>query len=403
MQDGALWLNRNYVRLFSAQVASLIGTGVSSVCLALLAYDLAGAGASLVLSTVFAIKMLVYIICSPIFGVIASRLPTRHTLITLDLIRALMFAYMPFVTQLWEIYLLMLVINGCAAGFTPLYHATLPKVLADRAQYTQALAFSRLAFDLEQVLSPILTTLLLGLFSFRLLFWFDSFTFVLSGLLILLCALPVVGSSSEIRSLSLSNIVAGISNYLSAPSLRMLWYAYLAAASASAMVLVNTVLYVQELLDGGETETALAMLVAGLGSMLVALRIPRWLKRYRPQRYQQLGIILLCVSFAAGALTPGWPGFVCIYFLLGAGMSCIQTPAGVVVNDACAGEESGAYFAAHFSLTHFWWLITYLLSGLSASMFGLSASYLLMLLLCLLSLILYLYEQNRHRQLSLLS
>ncbi|WED24662.1 MFS transporter [Vibrio sp. JC009] len=392
------------MHLFLAQVTSLVGTGVSSVCLALLAYDLAKAEASSVLSTVFAIKMIAYIGFSPLFGVIATRLPARQTLITLDIIRAAMFAYMPFVTHTWEVYILIFIINTCSAGFTPLYSASLPKVLPDKDQYTKALSFSRLAYDLEQVFSPVLTSLLLGVISFRALFWFDSFTFIISGLLIVLSVIPTTENRRKTKKeISFSNTIAGINNYLASPKLRALWYAYIAAASASAMVLVNTVVYVQELLQGGETQTALAMLVAGLGSMLVALKIPSWLKIHQPQRYQLIGIVLVCLAFAGGAFTPDWMGFILVYFVLGAGMSCIQTPAGVVVNEESKDEDSAPYFAAHFSLTHFWWLITYLVSGFSASWFGLSVSYLVMMLLSVISLTLYLYEQRRHKTADLLS
>ena len=48
--------DQRYRRLFSAQVVALAGTGLSSVALALLAYDLAGGEAGVVLGTALAIK-----------------------------------------------------------------------------------------------------------------------------------------------------------------------------------------------------------------------------------------------------------------------------------------------------------------------------------------------------------
>ncbi len=49
--------DRTYRRLFAAQVIALAGTGLSTIALALLAYDLAGGEAGLVLGTALAIKM----------------------------------------------------------------------------------------------------------------------------------------------------------------------------------------------------------------------------------------------------------------------------------------------------------------------------------------------------------
>ncbi len=49
--------NRTYRHLFAAQVIALVGTGLMTVALGLLAYDLAGADAGVVLGTALAIKM----------------------------------------------------------------------------------------------------------------------------------------------------------------------------------------------------------------------------------------------------------------------------------------------------------------------------------------------------------
>lgn len=53
--------NRTYRHLFLAQVIALIGTGLATVALGLLAYDIAGAVAGAVLGTALAIKMIAYV------------------------------------------------------------------------------------------------------------------------------------------------------------------------------------------------------------------------------------------------------------------------------------------------------------------------------------------------------
>ncbi|SLN74009.1 hypothetical protein ROA7023_03761 [Roseisalinus antarcticus] len=52
--------DRTYRHLFLAQVVALLGTGLATVALGLLAYDLAGDNAAMVLGTVFTIKMVAY-------------------------------------------------------------------------------------------------------------------------------------------------------------------------------------------------------------------------------------------------------------------------------------------------------------------------------------------------------
>ena len=76
--------NRTYRHLFLAQVIALIGTGLATVALGLLAYDLAGPEAGAVLGTALAIKMIAYVGVAPIAAAFAERLPRRAMLVGLD-------------------------------------------------------------------------------------------------------------------------------------------------------------------------------------------------------------------------------------------------------------------------------------------------------------------------------
>ena len=67
--------NKTYRRLFTAQVVALVGTGLSTIALALLAYDLAGGDAGIVLGSALALKMVAYVGIAPIVGAYAHRLP----------------------------------------------------------------------------------------------------------------------------------------------------------------------------------------------------------------------------------------------------------------------------------------------------------------------------------------
>ncbi|MGW3945742.1 hypothetical protein ACWEBH_06245 [Micrococcus endophyticus] len=61
----AVLRNPTYARLFSAQIIALLGTGLLTVALGLLAYDIAGSDAGAVMGTVMAIKMVAYVLVSP--------------------------------------------------------------------------------------------------------------------------------------------------------------------------------------------------------------------------------------------------------------------------------------------------------------------------------------------------
>lgn len=69
----SLFRNIRFRRLFTAQVVALVGTGLTTVALGLLAYDLAGERAALVLGSALTIKMAAYVVVGPVVGAVADR------------------------------------------------------------------------------------------------------------------------------------------------------------------------------------------------------------------------------------------------------------------------------------------------------------------------------------------
>ena len=131
-----VFANRTYRHLFLAQIVALIGTGLATVALGLLAYSLAGADAGAVLGTALAIKMIAYVGVSPVAAAFAERLPRRALLVSLDLVRAAVALFLPFITEIWQVYVLIFVLQSASAGFTPTFQATIPDVLPEERDYT---------------------------------------------------------------------------------------------------------------------------------------------------------------------------------------------------------------------------------------------------------------------------
>jgi MFS family permease len=115
--------NRIYRHLFTAQVIALIGTGLATVALGLLAFDLAGDNAGMVLGTALAIKMVAYVGVAPVSAAFAERWPRRTMLVTLDLVRAGVALMLPFVSQIWQVYVLIFVLQAVSAARPCLLHS----------------------------------------------------------------------------------------------------------------------------------------------------------------------------------------------------------------------------------------------------------------------------------------
>src|SRR3982751_6756644 len=141
----ALWRNRPYVALFSAQVISLLGSGVTSVGLALFAYQLTGgASATAVIGNALTLRILAFLLFSQPGGVIADRVSRKKILIAADILPFGLLTLFPFITMVWQIYALIFAINAVTAFFTPTFEASIPEVVGDE-QYVQALSLSRVA------------------------------------------------------------------------------------------------------------------------------------------------------------------------------------------------------------------------------------------------------------------
>jgi MFS family permease len=370
-------LNASFRKLYAAQVIALVGTGLSTVALTLLAYDLAGGNAASVLGAALAFKMSAYVLFAPIVGGLAHRFRRKPFLIAMDMVRASMILAMPFVTEVWHIYLLIFFLNLFSAGFKPVFAATIPDLLPEERQYTRALSMSRLAYDLENLLSPAFAALALLFVTYTGLFVTNAVAFLISAALILATALP--GTQEVWRQGAVwDEISFGVRSYLKTPRLRGLLALYMGVASASAMIIVNTVTYIRGYLGGSESDVAMALAAAGGGSMIAAISLPKVLDRVQDRPVMLLGAVIMAAGLGLISTGPSFSGVWPIWFLIGLGWSLVQTPAGRVVNRSSSPADRCAYFSAQFALSHACWLIFYLVAGQFGTRLGVETTALLL-------------------------
>ncbi|MBV6701905.1 MFS transporter [Kitasatospora aureofaciens] len=373
----AVLRNRAYRHLFTAQVVALVGTGLATVALSLLAYDLAGANASAVLGTALAIKMVAYVAIAPIAGAVAGRIPRRALMVAMDLTRAGVALSLPFVTQVWEVYLLIFLLQAASAAFTPTFQATVPDVLPAERDYTQALSMSRLAYDLESLFSPALAAFLLTLVSYNWLFAGTTVGFLASAALVVSAVLPKP-TPVERTGGSYAKAAFGTRLFRATPRLRALLALDLAVAAAGAIVFVNTVVVVRDHFHRPAGAVSLALGAYGAGSMLAALLLPRLLTRAGDRQVMlpaafALPAILAAVTAitAVGPTGWAWAALLTAWALIGAACSAVLTPGGRLIRRSAADADLPAAFAAQFSLSHSCWLLTYPLAGWLAAGAGL--------------------------------
>ncbi|UWQ81641.1 MFS transporter (plasmid) [Leisingera sp. S132] len=381
---------RTYRHLFLAQIVALTGTGLATVALGLLAFDLAGERAGVVLGTALTIKMVAYVTVAPIAAAWAEQVDRRRMLITLDMVRAAVAVCLPFVTEVWQVYLLIFVLQSASAGFTPAFQASIPDVLTEEKDYTQALSLSRMAYELESLISPMLAAALLVLVSSSTLFWGTAAGFAASALLLVSIVLP--SPEPKAPRPIWQRTTRGIRNYLRTPRLRGLLAMNWVVSAMAAMVLVNTVVLVRAGLGHGESAVALALACFGGGSMLSAMLLPRLLERLPDRSVMLAGgalgsAALMGLALAALVQPLGFARLAIAWFVIGLGYSAVMTPSGRLLARSAHAADRPAIFAAQFTLSHACWLVFYPLSAWLMAAWGAGAAMLVLALLAAAGLI----------------
>lgn len=143
-------------------------------------------------------------------------------------------------------------------------------------------------------------------------------------------------------------------------------------------MLVNTVIYVRDVLHCPDADLALALACFGIGSMIVALSAPRVLDRFGDRAVMLTGAAVIplaltgatAVAFLASPET-GWWLLLALWVLLGAANSTILTPSARLLRDASDEHTRPYVFTAQFSLSHACYILTYPLAGWVGAQAGL--------------------------------
>lgn len=372
--------NPNFRWLFSAQICSLVGVGLLTVGLSLAAYRIGGAeAAGQVLGLLLALKMVAYVGLAPLAESLLQGVPRKAALVTLDVGRMVLLIPMAFTTDIWQIAALSFLFFSMSAGFTPLYQSVIPDVVQDEDLYTKALSWSRVAYTLEAVLSPVIAGGLLTILDGSSLFLVAALAFSVSIASILLAQVPKT-TAADRKKPFWQRASKGLRIYVRTPRLRGLFLLNFALSLSMAWVLVNTVAYAGARLGDSERYFPMLMAFYGLGAGFGAFSVPRLVKRLGERRTMALGAIAFaaCGAVFAVWLSPALAVLVIVWIGFGLSSSLVLTPGGLVITRSAKAEDRAAVFAAQFSLSHAGWLFAYPLAGWLATKVSLELAMLIL-------------------------
>ena len=366
--------------LFAAQVCSLFGVGMLTVALSLTAYGIGGAIAGgQVLGLLLALKMVAYVLLAPLAETGLAKVSRKGAMVSLNFGRMLLLLPMAFVTETWQVAMLAFLFFMLAAGFTPLFQSVIPDLLPEKETYTKALAWSRIAYTLEAILSPAIAAAALSLVNGEALYYGAASTFLVSVLLLLMARLPARAAANEEGSF-FQRSGRGLRIYLQTPRLRGLFLLNFALSLAMAWVLVNTVVYAGVRLGDAERYYPLLMAHYGVGAAIGAFVVPGLVRRIGERVTMIVGVFGFAAIATGFSLLPQLPIPLSALFWVAFGVasSLVLTPGGIVITRSAAKGDRGAVFTAQFSVSHAGWLVAYPLAGWLASIVSLELALLLL-------------------------
>jgi dTMP kinase len=127
-----LFANSRFVRLLTAQTFSSFGDWVGFVAVTSLVERKGGEVGAYAIAGVMAARMLPAILFGPLAGAIVDRFNRKTLMIGSDIARGSLYALMPFLGQLWSIFLLSFVIECFSLLWTPSRDASLPNLVSRR-------------------------------------------------------------------------------------------------------------------------------------------------------------------------------------------------------------------------------------------------------------------------------
>jgi MFS transporter, NRE family, putaive nickel resistance protein len=368
MQQRPQWLkgleNPIFARLYLAQTINLVGDALTWLGLALLAFELAGEKSGTVLAGALTLRVTAFVVLSPIAGAIADHVDRKRIMLVTHLARMLIVCLLPFVTQIWQIYAIVLALNVFYAFFTPTYTATIPLVTG-KAEYPQAIALSSATFQLLGVLGPGLAGSIAAFVGARQVFFLDALTFAIAAVFIF--TLPGqlrVDQSQSVRTISgtLQDIKEGTTRLFADIPIRYALAMQLVASVTGAQILVNTVGYVQGTLKLGKVEYGWTMAAFGIGATLASVVFGNFNQRFQRTTFIVIGALLITVALLPANYVSLAP-LLLLWLIAGAGQSLVNLPTQTLIADRIPTELQGRVYGAHFAWSHLWWAFAYPLAG----------------------------------------
>ncbi len=364
--------NKLFAKLYLAQTISLLGDALTWVGLALISYQFGKERSAIILASALTLRVVAFIIFSPFAGVLADRIDRKKILYITHFMRMGIVACLPFVTEEWQIYVLVFLLNVFNAFFTPTYRSVIPTIV-EKSIYRQAIGLSTATYQLLGVLGPGLAGILAIWLGAREIFFVDAVSFILAGILILTLPGHLIkkskDTSSDTKPLSTwQDVAKGARLLFSNKLIRFALSIEFVSAIAGAQILVNTVGHVKSGLQLTDKHYGMVMSAFGIGAAIAAF-VSGAIDKSKSRKVSLVaGAFILALAISAANYLD-FSLLLGLWVFAGLGQSLAEIPSETLIGENIADQEQGKVYGSHFAFSHLWWAIAYPIAGYFGSKF----------------------------------
>lgn len=368
--------NREFLKLWIGLTQSRLGTLINLVALSLYVYKRTQSG--------FAVGKLEIAVALPsvlvgfFAGVVVDRFNKKWVMICSDIVRALLFLVLGFVTHIPSIYVIIFLASLISLFFAPAYSASFPLIIK-KERLWEANSLSEMSSQIVRIIGPGLAGIMFLKFGFKFICIFNSITFLISALIILFLNVPKASNGKKKWGnfkTPLTDILEGLKyvrNNRLVASILMICAALQLCAGA---IVVLMVMFVKDVLQGSDAVYGMIISVTAVGSLFGAFST--WFRGKLTEeavvRYSLLvlGLSILGVSFSSSV-------FLALFFFAVVGLS--QTINGISINTLLQtrvpNEVMGRTFASMGILIQVCQLISMGVGGILSDIIGVRMIYIL--------------------------
>jgi len=368
--------NREFLKLWIGLTQSRLGTLINLVALSLYVYKRTQSG--------FAVGKLEIATALPsvliglFAGIVVDRFNKKWIMIASDILRALLFLVMGFVTNIPSIYVIIFFASLVSLFFGPAYWASIPLIM-NKQRLMEANSLSEMSQQAVRIIGPGLAGVMFLKFGFQFICIFNSATYIISAVIILFLNLPVISNEKKKWGnfkAPLMDIIEGLKYVKNNRLTVSIVTIYGAIQLGAGAIVVLTVMFVKDALHGSDAVYGLIISVTAIGSLLGAFTT--WFRgKIDDETVTKfsllvMGFSILIVSFSSNV-------FVALLFfaVVGISQTILSISIDTLLQKHVPNQVMGRTFASMDILTQICQLVSMGLGSMLADVIGVRMIYIL--------------------------